>query len=77
MHPILTPVWITWLVVAMLVLAAATVGLAAYGRARWAASTRALIAELETTRRQQPVARYDAAELEGLPRRCSATFAWR
>jgi hypothetical protein len=65
MHP--TPIWIAWLALAFVSLATAAIGIAAYGRSRWTASTQALIGELEATRQPPPAARYDARELEGLP----------
>ena len=63
----MTMTWITWLALALAVLAIGVFGLAAYGRSRWIASTRALIGELEATRLPAPAPRYDARELEGLP----------
>ena len=65
MHP--TLIWIMWLALALVFMAIAVVGIVAYGRSRWTASTQALIGELEATRRPTPAARYDARELEGLP----------
>jgi hypothetical protein len=48
-------------------IAAIVAGLAAYGAARWAGSTRALLFRLEGTRLPATTSRYDAHELEGLP----------
>jgi hypothetical protein len=59
--------WITWLALAFVVIAIGLIGLAAYGRSRWTASTRGLLDELEAARRAAPATRYDARELEGLP----------
>jgi len=59
--------WITWLVVAVGVLAAVALGLAVYGNARWAESTRKLLTLLEATRLVPTASHYDARELEGLP----------
>ncbi len=59
--------WILWLGLALGAIAAVTCALAAYGAARWAASTRRLVARLEGTRLPATTPRYDARELEGLP----------
>jgi hypothetical protein len=58
---------IVWPALALAVLAAALMGLAAYGRARWAAATRALLGQLEAARLPARTSSYDARELEGLP----------
>ena len=47
--------------------AVASMGLAAYGRFRWAKATRALLAQMEAARLPAKTSRYDARELEGLP----------
>jgi hypothetical protein len=49
------------------VLAVALIGLNVMGAWRWAGSTRALLARLESTRQAPAPARYDVRELEGLP----------
>jgi hypothetical protein len=59
--------WITGLVVAVGALAAAALGLTAYGNARWAEATRALLGRLEAARLPPTSSHYDARELEGLP----------
>lgn len=59
--------WIIWIIVAVGVLAAAVLGLAAYGNARWAEATQALRARLQATRLPPAVTRYDSRELDGLP----------
>jgi hypothetical protein len=59
--------WIIWIVVAVGVLAAAVLGLGAYGSARWAETTKALRDQLQSTRLPPTVTRYDSRELEGLP----------
>ena len=59
--------WIAWLLLVLGSLAVGLAGLAAFGAARWAATTRTLLGQLDATRRQPAAARYDARELEGLP----------
>jgi hypothetical protein len=59
--------WIAGLVVAVGVLTAAALGLAAYGNAHWADSTRTLLGRLEAARLPPTASHYDARELEGLP----------
>ena len=59
--------WIAGLVVAVGVLTAMALGLAAYGNARWAESTRTLLGRLEATRLPPTASHYDARELIGLP----------
>jgi hypothetical protein len=49
------------------VLVAAWMGLAAYGRARWAKATRDLLGELEAARMPPRSSRYDDREIDGLP----------
>jgi hypothetical protein len=56
-----------WIGLAVGGIAALTIGLGAYGAARWANSTRRLLASLEDARVPIPATRYDARELEGLP----------
>jgi hypothetical protein len=58
---------IVWSALALGVLAAAWMGLAAYGRARWAAATQSLLSQLDAARLPAKASRYDARELEGLP----------
>jgi hypothetical protein len=59
--------WVLRVVVAIGVFGAAALGLAAYGRARWAGSTRTLLGRLEAARLPPTASHYDAHELEGLP----------
>jgi hypothetical protein len=59
--------WIAGLVVAVGALAAVALGLAAYGNARWAESTRTLLGRLEATSLPPTASHYDARELKGLP----------
>lgn len=59
--------WILWLGLALAAIAAIIAGLAAYGAARWADATRALLRRLEGARLPATTPRYDAHELEGLP----------
>ncbi len=59
--------WILWAGLTLGCIAAIVAGLAAYGAARWAESTRALLFRLEDTRLPATTSRYDAHELEGLP----------
>ena len=51
----------------MAAIAAVMVGLAAYGAARWADSTKRLVLRLEGARMPTITSRYDAKELDGLP----------
>lgn len=60
-------VWLEWMVMAVGVLAAAVVGLTAYGASRWALGTRALLARLEAAREPPLQTRYSERELDGLP----------
>ncbi len=59
--------WIIWIALAIALLLAATLALGAWGAARWAQSTQALLARLEATRLPLATTRYDAHELAGLP----------
>jgi hypothetical protein len=59
--------WITGLIVAIGALAVAALVLIAYGNARWAEATRALLGRLEVARLPPTASHYDARELEGLP----------
>jgi hypothetical protein len=59
--------WILWLGLALVAVAAVTVGLATYGAARWADSTKRLVLRLEGTRLPAKTLRYDTRELQGLP----------
>lgn len=59
--------WVTGLVVAVGVLGAAALGVTAFGNARWAGSTRTLLARLEAARLPPTASHYDVRELEGLP----------
>jgi hypothetical protein len=56
-----------WLGLALGGIVALAIGLRAFGAARWADSTRRLLARLEDSRAPTVTTRYDAAELEGLP----------
>jgi hypothetical protein len=58
---------ILWLGLALGGIAAFVIALNAYGAARWADSTRRLLACLEDGRVPATATRYDTAELEGLP----------
>jgi hypothetical protein len=59
--------WITWLLLAIAVLVAASCFLVRYGALRWDVSTQGLLYELETARVRTATRRYDARELDGLP----------
>jgi hypothetical protein len=65
--------WLLWLGLMLSMLAAAPVGLSAYGERRWAGATQALQRSLEAGRiddqcdQKSPPTRYDVRELEGLP----------
>ena len=62
--------WIGWTALGIGVLIAAGVGLAAFGRARWASATQAQMAKLEAARVPAQAGLnkvYDASELDGLP----------
>jgi hypothetical protein len=59
--------WIIGLGLALVVIAAVIVGLAAYGAARWAESTKRLVLRLEGTRLPATTSRYDVRELDSLP----------
>ncbi len=59
--------WIKWITLAMGGLAIVVLALAAYGASRWAEGTRALLAQLEATRRPSMPVRYSGRELDGLP----------
>src|ERR1700738_4210641 len=59
--------WITGLIVAIGVLAVAALGLTAYGNARWAEATRALLGRLEAARLPPTASHYNVRELEALP----------
>jgi hypothetical protein len=59
--------WIFWTGLILCAIAAIAAGLAAYGTARWAEATDALLSRLEAGRRTAAITRYDASELEGLP----------
>ena len=63
---------VLWLGLVLCLLAAAAVGLSAYGSKRWTDATRTLTSRLEAVRIDETVrppspARYDSRELEGLP----------
>ena len=47
--------------------AAAGIGLVAFGRSHWAGATQTQMAKLEAARLAMPAGRYDAREIEGLP----------
>lgn len=59
--------WIIWLGLALVAIAAVVFGLAAYGAARWADSTKRLVLRLEGARLPATTSRYDAHELDSLP----------
>ena len=59
--------WIIGLGLGLVAIAAVMVGLAAYGAARWAESTKRLVLRLEATRLPATTSRYDAHELDSLP----------
>lgn len=64
--------WLLWSGLAVCLLAAAGVGISAYGSRHWADATRALTQELEAARLAAKVhppraTRYDSRELDGLP----------
>lgn len=59
--------WTTRIIAAVGVLAAAVLGVAAYGSARWAEATRVLRVRLQATRLPPTVTHYDSRELDGLP----------
>ena len=59
--------WLIWTGLALCGVAAAVIGLDAYGATRWAGSTRRLLSNLEDTRVPAIATRYDRRELEGLP----------
>lgn len=56
-----------WLGLVLGGIATFVIGLKAFGAARWADSTRRLLARLEDGRMPTTATRYDAAELDGLP----------
>ena len=56
-----------WTALGVGLVAAAGIGLIAFGSARWRAATKAQMALLEATRVPAPAGRYDARELDGLP----------
>ena len=56
--------WIIWLGLALVAIAIGTIGLAAYGAARWADLTKRLVLRLEGTRLSAATSRYDAHELD-------------
>lgn len=58
---------IVWSALALGVLAVALMGLAAYGRSRWAWATQALLGQLEAARLPARASRYDVRDLDGLP----------
>jgi len=59
--------WIIGLELALAAIATVMVGLAAYGAARWADSTKRLVLRLEGNRLPATTSRYDAHELDRLP----------
>ena len=56
-----------WTALGIGLVVAAGIGLIAFGRARWQASTRSQVARLEASRISTPVHRYDAREIDSLP----------
>src|SRR5512140_2658295 len=59
--------WVIGLGLAVAAIAAVVVGLAAYGTARWAESTKRLVLRLEGARMPAIMSRYDAHELDSSP----------
>ena len=59
--------WMIWVGLGIGLLVSASAGLIAFGHARWAGSTQAQRALLETARVQAATGRYNASEIEGLP----------
>ena len=59
--------WIIGIAVAFGVLAGSVLGLAAYGKTRWAKATQALRVRLQAARLPPTVPRYDSRALDGLP----------
>ena len=66
--------WIIGLGLAVAAIAAVTVGLAAYGAARWADSTKRLVLRLEGAGTPAITSPYDAHELDSLPAPVSRYF---
>ena len=59
--------WIGWTALGLGLTAATSAGLAAFGSARWQASTQAQMALLEAARVPTATGRYNVREIEGLP----------
>ncbi|MFZ6757576.1 DUF6920 family protein [Undibacterium sp. Ji50W] len=66
--------WIIWVLLALVSAAAIVAGLAAYGAARWAGKTRALLLRLENTRLSVIPLSYDVQEIDKLPAPVSRYF---
>ena len=60
-------VWMKWLGFVLGTLVVVAIGITGYGSWRWAEGTRAMLAQLEAARVSPTPARYNAAELDGLP----------
>ena len=58
---------LTWTALGSGFVAAAGIGLVAFGRSRWARATQTQMAKLEAARLAVPAGRYDVREIEGLP----------
>ncbi|MEO7358693.1 MAG: DUF6544 family protein [Gemmatimonadaceae bacterium] len=56
-----------WMALSVGLVAAAGIGLIAFGNSRWRASTQLQMAKLDAARIPMPPARYDAREIDGLP----------
>ncbi len=59
--------WRVWTALGIALSGAAGFALAAFGRARWQASTQGQMALLEAARVLAPAGRYEAREIDGLP----------
>lgn len=58
---------VTWTALGSGLIVAAGIGLAAFGRSRWAGATQKQMAKLEAARLRTPAGHYDIRQLEGLP----------
>ncbi len=59
--------WMEWAAAGIGLLVVAVVGLAAFGRSRWARATQVQMALLEAAKLPLPAGRYDDREIDGLP----------
>lgn len=59
--------WLTWLVFSVVLLVLVLVALKAWGALRWRQATRQQLARMASTQQPATAARYDPAELAGLP----------